>query len=262
MLCAAALTLVPALQLGPLVGGILSIQYRQVECQPPGGVRVVVTAFNGPGLYFRLTIQVPHSLPVRCSTQPCGHPLATSFVLWCRGYCREAQTLAPLRRRHVPRVLIPADPIAEVLDATRRLVSFTPAAVPARMGSCRHLSFTKPSINIANVNMLTLQSHVQLCAERGGLCGDHLGTLPQRMGGALSAQGPPPGGHDECQWCGCNLGRDRRLESIRRRMEREQRSGVPSGSAGTLEIHSTKTTFEAASARLVPHVTDGRPGAN
>lgn len=43
--------------IAPPVSGIIGIQYRQVSCMPPGGIRVVVTAFNGPGLYMRVTFQ-------------------------------------------------------------------------------------------------------------------------------------------------------------------------------------------------------------
>ena len=47
--------------LAPPVSGIIAIRYRQVACTPPGGIRIVVTAFNGPGLYLRFTFQVTAS---------------------------------------------------------------------------------------------------------------------------------------------------------------------------------------------------------
>lgn len=46
------------MQLAPPVSGIISIRYRQVACAPPGGIRVVVTAYNGPQRYLRITFQV------------------------------------------------------------------------------------------------------------------------------------------------------------------------------------------------------------
>lgn len=45
-------------RIAPPVSGIIAIRYRQVACQPPGGIRVVVTHYNGPGLYLRVTFQV------------------------------------------------------------------------------------------------------------------------------------------------------------------------------------------------------------
>lgn len=58
---------VPVAQLAPPISGIISIRYRQVMCTPPGGIRVMITAFNGPERYLRLTFQVRmHSQPLFC----------------------------------------------------------------------------------------------------------------------------------------------------------------------------------------------------
>ena len=53
-------------RLAPAEAGIIAIRYRQVACQPPGGIQVVVTHYNGPGLYLRVAFQVCHRTCERC----------------------------------------------------------------------------------------------------------------------------------------------------------------------------------------------------
>ena len=145
----------PALQLGPLVGGILSIQYRQVECQPPGGVRVVVTAFNGPGLYFRLTIQVPHPLPVRC----CHVYIDTAMLaLFDHQLDAGVPRVAVNQHKACPaqtlpsQASMPTDPTTGVLDCT-----WNTCQLRAYCGVCMHgqlphpkLRHCRPSIVLRN----------------------------------------------------------------------------------------------------------------
>lgn len=84
----------PVAQLAPPRSGIISIRYRQVMCTPPGGIRVMATAFNGPERYLRLTFQVRmHSQPFIC----CGCRICTIMesvrcrrTLWRRAVGRHS----------------------------------------------------------------------------------------------------------------------------------------------------------------------------